>query len=237
MKLKQITFTGIDRWTDLSELKKMQKYVPNIEFGVLLSRNWKENGNRYFDPSELYKLRGLGLNLSCHLCGYLAREAVNNNWKPAIDLCEGNFDLFRRCQLNVSNNKSNPEKLELDIPETLDEVIIQQHSVDNIELWKSAMPNNKITILLDASGGQGIDTTVVALDSPFKVGYAGGISVHNVSDKVKYLEDSPLVRDYWIDMESSIRTDDKFDINNVYSVLNKLNCDFFELFKENIFSP
>ena len=236
MKLKQITFTGIDRWTDLSELKKIQKYVPNIEFGVLLSRNWKENGNRYFDPSELYKLRGLGLNLSCHLCGYLAREAVNNNWKPVIDLCEGNFDLFKRCQLNVSNNKSNPEKLELDIPDTLDEVIIQQHSVDNIELWKSAMPNNKITILLDASGGQGIDTTVVALDSPFKVGYAGGISFDNISNKVSFLENSPIVRDYWVDMESSIRTDDKFDINNVFSVLNKLNRDFFELFKENIFS-
>ena len=87
MKLKQITFAGIDKWTDLSELKKIQKAAPNVEFGVLLSRNWQENGNRYFNPSELYKLRDLlGLNLSCHLCGYLAREAVNNNWQPAIDI-------------------------------------------------------------------------------------------------------------------------------------------------------
>ena len=69
MKLKQITFAGIDKWTDLSELKKIQKAAPNVEFGVLLSRNWQENGNRYFNPSELYKLRDLGLNLSCHLCG------------------------------------------------------------------------------------------------------------------------------------------------------------------------
>ena len=237
MKLKQITFTGIDKWTDLSELKKIQKYVPNIEFGVLLSRNWKENGNRYFDPSELYKLRGLGLNLSCHLCGYLSREAVNNNWKPAIDLCEGNFDLFKRCQLNVSNNKSNPEKLELDIPDTLDEVIIQQHSVDNIDLWKSTMPNNKITILLDASGGQGIDTPVVALDSPFKVGYAGGISFDNISDKVSFLENSPIVRDYWVDMESSVRTDDKFDIKKVMACIFKLCIDDIVYFSQFVSSP
>lgn len=235
MKLKQITFTGIDKWTDLSALQKIQSAIPMVEFGVLLSRNWQENGNRYFNPSELGKLRGLGLNLSCHLCGHIAREAIKNNWQPVIDLCEGNFDLFKRCQLNVSKNAENPSKLELTIPDTLEEAIIQQNSADEVELWKSAMPNDKITVLVDGSGGLGIDTPIKALDTPFKVGYAGGISVHNVSDKVKYLEDSPLVRDYWIDMESSIRTDDKFDINNVYSVLNRLNRDFFELFKENIF--
>ena len=72
----------------MSELKKIQKAAPNVEFGVLLSRNWQENGNRYFNPSELYKLRDLGLNLSCHLCGYLAREAVNNNWQPYMKFYE-----------------------------------------------------------------------------------------------------------------------------------------------------
>lgn len=230
MKLKQITFTGIDRWTDLTELVKLQKYIPNIEFGVLLSKNWQENGNRYFDPSDLWKLKDLGLNLSCHLCGHIAREAVRNNWQPVIDLCGGYFDIFKRCQLNIAPYTTNPEKLELTIPNTLDEVIIQQKSVDEISLWQSAMPNDKITVLLDASGGQGIDTPIKALDTRFKVGYAGGISFDNIANKFNFLEHSSAVNDYWIDMESSVRTDDKFDIKKVMACILKLCIEDKKLF-------
>jgi len=132
--------------------------------------------------------------------------------------------------LNIAKNKTNPEKLELTIPETLNEVIIQQNSVNEVDLWKSAMPNKKITILLDASGGQGIDTPVVALDTPYKAGYAGGISFDNIKEKVDFLESSPIVRNYWIDMESSVRTDDKFDIAKVMACIFKLYADTIVIF-------
>jgi hypothetical protein len=47
MKLQHITFTGIDGKTDLDALWELQKQYPIAEFGVLVAKNWRENGNRY----------------------------------------------------------------------------------------------------------------------------------------------------------------------------------------------
>ena len=43
-KMKCVTFTGIDGWTDIDELEVIQNQYPMVEFGVLLSKNWHENG-------------------------------------------------------------------------------------------------------------------------------------------------------------------------------------------------
>ena len=40
MKLKHITFTGIDARTDLQELQDIQRQYPLAEFGVLTSYHW-----------------------------------------------------------------------------------------------------------------------------------------------------------------------------------------------------
>ena len=79
-----------------------------------------------------------------------------------------------------------------------------------------------VSVLLDASGGQGIDTPIKVLpnaDKPFKVGYAGGINPDNVADKLAYLIQHNEVGDFWIDMESGVRTDDWFDTDKVRRVL------------------
>ena len=78
-KLVGISFNGIDEQTNLERLCDIQKKYPIAEFGVLLSENWYKNGNRYYNPSNLYKLQDLGLNLSAHLCGTLAKAAIRNN--------------------------------------------------------------------------------------------------------------------------------------------------------------
>ena len=53
MRLKHITFTGIDGKTDLGALWELQQQYPIAGFGVLVAKNWRENGNRYFNPSYL----------------------------------------------------------------------------------------------------------------------------------------------------------------------------------------
>ena len=68
MKLQHITFTGVDSRTDIGALWEIQQEYPIAEFGILVSKNWRENGNRYFNPSHLCSL-DRGLNLSAHLCG------------------------------------------------------------------------------------------------------------------------------------------------------------------------
>lgn len=214
-----ITFTGIDWKTDISELYEIQKQYPYVEWGVLVSKNWKTNGNRYFNPTFLDSLDSI-LNLSAHLCGSVAREAVNGNLKPFIDWADGYGYIFKRCQLNVSTNKKNPEKFEYkgDIADYFEEVILQQKGANDCELFMNSDMSKYVSVLLDASGGNGIDTDIEILDLPAKIGYAGGINPDNVADKLSYIVKN-CKPPYWIDMESGVRTNDWFDLDKVKKVL------------------
>lgn len=223
MKLQHVTFTGIDGKTDLWELYKIQEEYPFVEWGVLLSKDWRTNGNRFFNPSYLQTLRESGLNLSAHLCGTMAAYAIRGGWDYVYDCTRWDFDVFKRCQLNVSTRKDNPARLtKLRRPDSLEELIIQQRSADEVDLWRTAKTGRNITVLLDASGGRGIDTPIKVLKNAPKVGYAGGINVDNVFNKLTFLLTHEEVNDFWIDMENGVRTDDWFDTDFVRSVLH--NC-------------
>lgn len=220
-RIKHITFTGVDQWTDIRKLKSISVVFPKVEFGVLMSQNWNEDTPRFCPPDFLVNLEGLGLNLSLHLCGELARQAIRNNFQPAIEMCQGYFGIFKRCQLNIASYDTNPETLELDVPDSLDEVIIQQKGVSGMKLFSTAYPNPKISVLLDASGGRGIEGAFnVPKDyKEAKIGYAGGLNADNVVRKLETLILRDVTHDFWIDMESSVRTDDRFDIQKVIDIL------------------
>lgn len=227
MKLKHITFTGVDAMTDISDLKEIQKEYPIAEFGVLTSYNWIDNGNRYLNPAFMSNLYGFGGNLSLHICGSAAHDATCKKWEDIDELTFGCLHLFKRVQLNVSGRKDNPKYCW--IPLVIgQELIVQQKGVENITLFeetvkhwteKPFMHRDTISVLLDASGGRGIDTPIQVLKGNYKVGYAGGINPDNVAEKLHYLLTNPDVGDFWIDMESGVRTDDWFDVNKVLRVL------------------
>lgn len=223
-KLKHISLIGIDEKTDLEKLQKLQEEYPLVEFGVIISRNWKDNGNRYWNPENLEKLKDKNLNLSVHLCGALARNAILNNWEPVKDFLGDNLLLFRRAQLNIAVNKKNPKELVLDIPEPLEEIVIQQKR-DNIDMFMNyylSKKDKKVSILLDSSGGQGIDTPLIPLDIEGKVGYAGGFGPENILEKTSFLLNSKEIHSFWVDMESKLRTDDWFDINKAKDICKKV---------------
>ena len=221
MKLQHITFTGIDGKTDLGALWELQEQYPIAEFGVLVAKNWRENGNRYFNPSYLYALGFRRMNLSAHLCGSIARAAVRGDFDPFREWA-GYSSLalvFNRCQLNIATSKENPDSFELcEGTFSFNEIILQQSSVDNCDLYLKSNTNEHVTMLLDASGGEGIDTSLVAFAGK-KIGYAGGINPDNVAEKLTFLMENERVGDFWIDMESGVRTDDWFDIDKVRRVL------------------
>ena len=220
--IKHITFTGVDSRTDLNALEEIQKEFPIAEFGVLTSYNWAENGNRYLDPAEISKLMGRNLNLSLHICGSATRDAMTGNWEKIDEFIGDHLNIFKRCQLNVSGRKNNPEFawMPLIIGQ---EVIIQQHDKEHIDLFLNSLkqyPHDKFfSVLLDASGGTGLDTSIDVLSGNYKVGYAGGIGPDNVADKLSELLKQEGVGDFWIDMESKVRTDDWFDLDKVHRVL------------------
>ena len=222
LKLKHITFTGIGNDTNPKTLKEIQNEFPLVEWGILMSKNWKENGPRYLNPAFIYDIKSmkLNLNLSCHVCGSCARSVINNDWKPLIQLANYQFDIFYRCQLNVSITFPKPKTPFVRPYPTLDELIIQQPSENDLLVFDTIKNRTHMSVLLDASGGRGIDTTIKPLFRyGLKVGYAGGINPDNVGDKLYQLLHD-VEGDFWIDMESGVRTDDKFDLNKVYKVLH-----------------
>lgn len=217
MKLQHITFTGIDGKTDINALAAIQSEFPIAEFGVLTSYHWNENGNRYLNPQFIPNLNGSKLNLSLHLCGSMAHDAAEGLWNKVNHHVLNNLRLFKRVQLNVAERTDNPSRM-ASTPFTHTELIIQQKS-GNTKLYEDSIWIGMVSVLLDDSGGRGIDTQIEVRPIIGKVGYAGGISPDNVADKLSYLLQHDKVGDFWIDMESGVRTDDWFDIDKVYKVL------------------
>lgn len=223
MRLKHITFTGVDAKTDIKALQEIQEQYPIAEFGVLTSYHWYENGNRYLEPQLLGNFQGCQLNLALHLCGSSALEAADGQWRMIRKHTLDYLWLFDRVQLNVANRTDNPKRISSLRPDERTELIIQQHP-DNTALYEESKylgndENGGVSMLLDASGGQGIDTPIKIYPSDGKIGYAGGINPDNVGDKLAYLLENVKQGSFWIDMESGVRTDDWFDVNKVSRVL------------------
>ena len=225
MRLTNITFTGIDAHTDIKELIEIQREYPIAEFGVLTSINWKENGNRYLDPKLIKTIFRFTtkLNLSLHICGGLAHAAAEGYWSVIDEHLLWEVENFNRIQLNISNHKNNPEHLwPTCFPNQ--ELIVQQRDANNLTLFDRTLMywsnrGKSFSVLLDASGGQGINTPLKVLPSRCKVGYAGGINPENVGKKLAFLLRNVHIGEFWIDMESGVRTDDWFDTTKVRRVL------------------
>jgi hypothetical protein len=223
MKLKHITFTGIDAKTPLWGLIDLQKEYPIAEFGVLMSYKWQTNGNRYLDPA-LLSLLDAGrneLNLSLHICGRATVDAMNGDWTKIDAHLFGNLDIFSRTQLNIGTRKSKPEYAQPS-PDNSLEVIIQQKDVNSLDVYNNTIKHfedGRFSVLLDASGGNGINTPINILPIEGKVGYAGGFNPDNAAEKLAYLFENHTTGDFWIDMETGVRTDDWFDLDKAQKVL------------------
>lgn len=223
--LQHITFTGIDQYTDIARLRKLQRHFPLAEFGVLLSTDWEKNGTRFPNPVLLKELTEQDLHLSAHLCGEAAALALDGYWSWVDRNIFGGTNIrkaFRRIQLNVSTRKNLPERLAATPPAT--EIIIQQRDADHAGLFlRSTECMADVSVLLDSSGGRGMECPfeIRPKMKSFKVGYAGGLGPDNAADKLAELLNSPDIGRFWIDMENRVRTDDRFDLNKVEAVLEE----------------
>jgi hypothetical protein len=220
MILTKVTFTGIDERTDLKRVKQLQKKYPFAEFGVLLSYDWKENGQRFPNPEILARLEKQGLNLSAHFCGQAAIDLAIGKRFKVLEQLSSHIRLFRRCQLNLRANGlfSNLRKLS-PIP-YINEVIVQMHTPELCEQFLAGERPKHLSFLLDASGGAGIDTPIQILTSPgAHIGYAGGIGPDNVEGKLRTLLEYDSKEKFWIDMETRVRTEEWLDLDKVEQVL------------------
>lgn len=225
MKLRHITITGIDLLTEIAGLQELQEKFPWAEFGILFSKHWQQNGQRYPNPATVLPyLVDRDLHLSAHICGSMAREIVCTNiWQPFSELIQYYNFLFDRVQLNVApmsfpGIQSSP----ISTPNFCKEIIIQQRSTMEIDIYK-AMNNkrNYVSILFDQSGGRGqiLDLSDINQNPYIKAGYAGGINPDNVADILMKLF-KKANHPFWIDVESGVRTRDYLDLEKVYKLLS-----------------
>lgn len=207
---KSISFTGIDKRTDINELVAIHEKWPMVEFGVLISEAAKDN-NRYPDLILLQRLKNKNLNLALHVCGKLAKNAVTigslEEIKNFVGPC---FNLFQRIQLNVVGHTSTST-----IKDTLGKQIIIQTNLDNPKSKNTfnLFKDSDVVFLSDKSGGRGEVTDFDFFELPFQ-GFAGGLNPDNIIERKEEI-DILCDGDYWLDMESGVRTNDWFDTNKV----------------------
>lgn len=217
--LKRVTFTGIDPWTRPQELQALHGQYPFVEFGFLITES-KNAGNRYPQPVMLKSFKKLGLPMALHVCGKLSHNLVHtNDWQSVIDRLGGAFDLFDRIQLNIP--KTRRFSRELTFPENK-AIILQLHEGTE-ELFECYRRLPCIQGFQDASGGRGVACDQWMAPQTDFFGYAGGLGPENVVEAVRAI-DAVCPTDYWIDMESNIRTNDKFDLSKCRSVCERLTA-------------
>lgn len=212
MKLpSHITFTGIDDRTDLARADKLANEYP-IEWGILLSKSNRDA--RYPCDQAIREISKIKGNKAAHVCGEYAQQLlqifpfqivsfpgdqIDERIKSLI------FDLsFDRVQINSKSYPPMEVKTFSGLP------LIKQ--------WRSSTFDEQESMLMlyDCSGGRGILPTVLPrlLKDKF-VGYAGGITPENV---LTFLNNIEGKGEFWIDMETGVRTNGWFDLNKVEKI-------------------
>lgn len=217
--LKRVTFSGIDQQTNVQHLKALYEKYPFVEFVFLYSKQANQKGQgRYPRTVILKSYKKAGIPMALHLCGAIAHDLVHDgNWDVVYKELSGYMDLFQRIQLNIPKTKRFSR--ELTFPEDK-EIIIQLHDGTQ-ELFRCYKHLPNVVGFQDRSGGRGVMETDWMEPETEPFGYAGGINPENV---VGVVEDLSIIceSDFWIDMETGIRTNDRFDVKKCEEICEKL---------------
>lgn len=237
--LNRVTITGADGSISPEELVKLSIQYPFVEWGILVSS--KRFGTNRFPSIEwlrqlrLLKLENPSMALSCHLCGQYVRDfcigelpvvsdlgvGVETRFAPPSEL----WEMFERVQINthgVPHSFDAHGMLKLVKKYGSKEFIFQYDNV-NAEIMGSLSGHvANYSALFDLSHGAGISPD--AWPGPLlgiKCGYAGGIGPDNIRDEIIRVEMASKGHDYWIDMETKVRSsnDTRFDVVKVIECL------------------
>lgn len=210
-----LTFTGADRYTDVTKLPGY------IEVGILYSENTEGRVRYPLEGDIMDLLAGLkrrnDIKVSLHVCGGKARLKLLEN---QIRYIHGMVD---RIQINglVSVSEINACRHIYKVP------IITQHKHQNAKLLFAEIDGHHI--LADNSGGRGIVPEKwinPSLSAKKYIGYAGGLGPDNIVgelNNIAQIAGNPYNSHYWIDMGTGIRDEnDKFSIDKINEVIKKI---------------
>jgi hypothetical protein len=197
-----VTFTGIDDSTLLPGMLALSARYP-VEWGVLLDAA-QEGAPLFPLPAVRRALQGAPLRLSAHVCGAAAR-AIAEGGDPGLDLSG-----YARIQINHSRSGSSDSEIRNS------QLYAARNGVRAALQCQGEFPADaRVDWLYDVSFGTGQRPEVwpaIGARQAF-CGYSGGLNPDNVA---AVLANLPLANDadtaYWIDMESGVRTGNRFDL-------------------------
>jgi len=223
--LTRVTISGADDAVEPRELLALTKAYPFVEWGVLYSVS-RQGTPRH--PSEHWRaefgdLRCDALEdvpLAIHMCGEAARATLAGHGRycclPTGCRVQLNGYTTRNCEPDALRGMA--ERLEFTA------FILQCRALADLESAAddAGAIGERGAVLFDVSGGTGLaPARWPTVPTGCRLGYAGGITPENVAGVLAelYRINEPRV-DWWIDMESGVRTDDKFDVAKVERVLD-----------------
>ncbi|MDM3872356.1 hypothetical protein QSV34_13450 [Porticoccus sp. W117] len=204
-----VTFTGVDRSDIIPSLLDLSERYP-IEWGVLVDPEQEDN-NLFPTLEERLKVQSSGLCLSAHICGIPAAEIVQGKNPNYLQLSG-----FSRLQINHSRDGSTEEQ------------ISNAHRFASSMGMRAALqcqgdfPDEpRADWLYDVSFGLGTKPTSWPPMGPRSTfcGYSGGLSPETIESTFSAL---PLTesdnKQFWVDMESGVRTDGWLDVDKCEQV-------------------
>lgn len=220
MQLKFCSMTGADDDVNPAELLALSRAFPFVEWAVLLMPS-RAGTPRFPTLSWIdgfIEMHRAG-NTAMHLC-----EDALTGFSAGDHAVLGLVEQFKRIQLNFKFGDIDGK---YDIGELVERVRAmprQQFIIQYAEDKKNLLPLFKnipnCAVLYDASAGRGVAPE--KWDAPidgFFCGYAGGLNPDNVAHHLGLISTAAAGHTTWIDMESGIRTNDRFDLKKVRSVL------------------
>lgn len=219
MTLPILTMTGIDAKTDPKWINAMlRRFVLTtgysaLEFAILRSPK-VDQSPRYPVRDVVKRLTGSANSgdFAFHLCGRYARMVHSLEWAELCDIID--FSAVGRVQVNSAEADEKAILTLWRFGQHINKPVIMQWRADEFPLVPST-----VHLLQDRSGGNGISETQWAIPDCSTqrgrtfapIGYAGGLGPDNVGDALKSIRPSSRGRRFWIDCESSLRTDNWFD--------------------------
>ena len=218
MKFYGLTFSGPDSNTDISALVEIQKNRPHVEIGVLWSLS-NAGKPRYATREWIEKASEAGLNFAIHLCGKVCRDCVEGTETPVIP------GTPRRVQFNINGMYGMPawyrvfESIQSRHDHKLQFIIQTCDSYGPYVVGLAQGEGHNCVPLFDQSGGKGHAPNEWPRPLPYlHCGFAGGISPPSIENTVKQLL-RVSGETFWLDMESKIRVNDRFDLETIHKIL------------------
>jgi len=218
--LKRITFAGIDRFVKPAELIAFHREFPFVEFGFLVSKalTGQNKNPRYTATVMLKAFKKDRIPMALHVCGALAMDLIKkDNWEGINAIMGDTMQLFDRIQINAAAARHMKDTLSF--PEG--KQVILQLQDGNDTMWEKYASQANVVAFQDNSGGTGKYEGAWRAPVGEFFGYGGGLNPENAVEAVRAMQ-QVCDADFWIDMESGVRTNDKFDLKKCREVCNRL---------------